>query len=226
LEKAAASTGKMYGKPQLPFSFNFLGYQTDIASILQDMDVMIYLLNPYHYGTAENALIEAMAMGVIPIVLDNPCERHIVCDGVTGFIVRNATELRNRIDYIVDHPEIRKRISENAIKDVRASYTYKKSSQEFELIYQDVMNIEKHKHDFTKVFGTTPVEWFKSFQEYPDAYHEEEDTGNIYNLPYTVTRSGNQYKDAIMFAETKGSVKHFSKYFPEDKLLQEWSKQL
>ena len=63
---------KKAGHPNL---LEFVGYKEDIASELAKLDVLIYLLNPFHYGTAENALLEAMSMGVPPIVLNNPAEK-------------------------------------------------------------------------------------------------------------------------------------------------------
>lgn len=63
------------------------GYQAAVAKELAGFDVLAYLLNPLHYGTTENALLEAMAMGVVPVVLDNPAERHLVAHLQTGLVV-------------------------------------------------------------------------------------------------------------------------------------------
>ena len=66
----------------------FRGYTDDIEAELKNLDVMIYLLNPEHYGTSENALLEGMAMGVVPIVLKNAAECEIVEDRVTGLCLK------------------------------------------------------------------------------------------------------------------------------------------
>jgi hypothetical protein len=49
------------GKPDL---LQFEGFTAQPAQFLASINVLPYLLNPGHYGTAENALLEAMARGL------------------------------------------------------------------------------------------------------------------------------------------------------------------
>jgi glycosyltransferase involved in cell wall biosynthesis len=55
------------------------------------------LLNPYHYGTAENILLEAISAGVVPIVLNNPAEMALVEDRKNGFIVSGVKDFSDLI---------------------------------------------------------------------------------------------------------------------------------
>ena len=80
--------------------FEFRGYSTDIAAELKAINVLAYLLNPEHYGTTENALLEAMAVGIVPIVLDNPAERHIIEDNRTGLIVSTPSEFSKAVYWL------------------------------------------------------------------------------------------------------------------------------
>lgn len=66
--------------------FTFTGKVDDVAPYLAEMDVFAYPLRPDHYGTCEIALGEAMAAGVVPVVMDNPAERTIIVDGKSGYI--------------------------------------------------------------------------------------------------------------------------------------------
>ena len=75
---------------------DFRGYTTDVASELRAINVMAYLLNPQHYGTAENALLEAMTMGIVPVVLDNPAERKLSSTCAPGCSFVRQTNLRMR----------------------------------------------------------------------------------------------------------------------------------
>ena len=52
----------------------FTGYiekQEELIKELSKINVLAYILNPRHYGTTENALLETMSMGIVPIVLNN-----------------------------------------------------------------------------------------------------------------------------------------------------------
>ena len=69
--------------------FDFLGQVSDVASQLATFDAFGYPLAPYHYGTGEQALIEALAVGVPPVVLGNGAEQHVVLDGVTGIVAED-----------------------------------------------------------------------------------------------------------------------------------------
>lgn len=83
----------------------FKGYCTDIAAELTTFNIMPYILNPMHYGTTENALLEAMAMGVVPIVLNNPAEKCLVEHKQTGLIVQTPNEFGQAITWLQEHPE-------------------------------------------------------------------------------------------------------------------------
>lgn len=211
-------------KLSLTNSVHILGHCKNPESTMLHMDFMVYLLNPFHYGTAENALVEAMAIGVVPIVLGNPAEMCIVKDKTTGLVMRDASpeSFTDILDWIIAKPTEVAKIRERCIRVSRLLYNYRETADQFEYLYSKVMKEPKKTFDFTQIFGNEPHNWFKSFQEYPDSYHEE-DTGSVYNLPYSVSRSGNPCKDAVIFAEGKGSVKNYARYFPEDKLLREWS---
>jgi len=79
-----------------PEYFNFVGKVDDVAPYLAEMDVFLYPLREGHWGTAEQALGEAMSAGVVPVVLNNPCEKHILGDN-TGFIAYDE-----RLEYVVE----------------------------------------------------------------------------------------------------------------------------
>ena len=98
---------------------------------LADADIFFYPLQRDHYGTAENALVEAMSLGLAPLVLDNPAEKAIVHDGKTGFVASSIEEIGSLLEMLLLLPDVREKISRNAIhchcgdsntRDVRAGF--------------------------------------------------------------------------------------------------------
>jgi glycosyltransferase involved in cell wall biosynthesis len=64
----------------------FCGYAIDKLPILSECSYFFYPLNKKHYGTTENALLEGMLAGTLPLVRDNATERKIVGDDLMGYL--------------------------------------------------------------------------------------------------------------------------------------------
>ncbi len=185
------------GKPDLT---EFKGYTTDPATTLSTLDVFVYLLNPLHYGTAENVLLEAMSLGVVPIVLNNAAESAIVENGETGLVIRNPKEFAAVVEWLVHNLNDRKRMSKNAAKKIAKRYSPEIMSQTMISFYNQIIPYSKCKVDFRSVLGKDPYDWYMACQE-----------NN--NDEFTVANGTANYE---AFEETKGSLKHFLSYFSED----------
>jgi glycosyltransferase involved in cell wall biosynthesis len=59
-------------------AFSFMGMCLNIEEIIPTFSVFGYPLNEKHFGTCEQVLGEVMAVGIMPVVLDNPSEKYIV----------------------------------------------------------------------------------------------------------------------------------------------------
>ncbi|WP_227816943.1 glycosyltransferase family 4 protein [Nitrogeniibacter aestuarii] len=188
------------------------GFTHDIAGTLSHFDVLAYLLNPQHYGTAENALLEAMAMGVVPVVLDNPAERQLVEHERTGLIVRTPSEFADAMDRLATTPGLRATLSAQAAAYVRKRFDIAVTANALHAHYAAVLDEDKRSIDFRSVFGTTPAQWFMACQ-HPDTW-----------TPDALGRAGTGSAHAQLEA-TKGSVFHYRDHFPEDAQLAGWARQ-
>ena len=189
------------GRPHL---LKFLGYRNDVAAELAQLDVLIYLLNPNHYGTAENTLLEAMAMGVVPIVLDNPSERHIVEHNRTGRVVHTPEDLARDLVWLAASETDRAKLAKAAASSVRERYTYTQMANAFDHHYQNLITRKKRSHAFRDIFGPTPADWFLAFQ--PD---------NSYFSRDKETTAPPASEHPELYQRTKSSVFHFLDYFPQ-----------
>ena len=199
-----------------PGMLNFRGYTKDIASELASINVLAYLLNPEHYGTTENALIEAMAMGIVPIVLNNPAERLIVEDHITGLIVNTPEEFAGAVNWLAENPKKRQIIGMQAAEVVRGRFTARKMETSLNSHYKECASFEKQRVSFTDILGTDPADWFLSCQGNTAIFSEY---GSL-----DVELGG--YSTYGLFEQTKGTVFHFHKYFPDNQRLDQWSKKL
>jgi hypothetical protein len=58
--------------------FEILGPIDDVPALMSRLDVFAYPLNPQHYGTGEQVLLEAVAAGAVPVVLGTENEQEIL----------------------------------------------------------------------------------------------------------------------------------------------------
>lgn len=192
------------------------GYRADIAKELAGFDVMAYLLNPLHYGTTENALLEAMAMGVVPIVLNNPAERCLVTHLETGVVVDSPMAFAEALDWLAAHPDERARMSANAAHTVRTRFAVGRTVDGLMTHYRAVLNEEKRSYDFRPIFGREPADWFRACQgeegwRFSDSDASKRATGR---------------SPSFLYEKNKGSVFHYRAIYPSDARLAHWARKL
>jgi len=208
--EALEARARAVGRPDL---FELRGYREDVAAELGALDVLLYLLNPRHYGTTENALLEAMALGVVPIVLDNPVERLIVRHEETGFVAAAAADVAACGARLATEPDLLPRLAAAAAADVRSRFDPARTEAQLDRHYREVMALPPRVIPFREVFGDTPAEWFRRTQEDPSAFGAD---GSV-----RVPESDDAR--ASLVEPTKGSVHHFYRHFPTDPLLARWA---
>ncbi len=201
------------GRPGL---VEFAGYKEDVAGELAGLDVLAYLLNPRHYGTAENALLEAMAMGVVPVVLNNPVEKKIVTHGQTGLVVASPSEFKDAIRFLTLNPSQRAALSERAAQESRITFTGRNLLQSFSQQYEAISAEPKKETNFHEIFGTSPAEWFLACQDNP----------SFFGTDGTLSMQENMSVPHDLLEKSKSSVFHYHKYFPNDQVIRKWTEEL
>ena len=152
---------------QHPARVIFMGETDKPAAALADADIFFYPLQPDHYGTAENALVEAMSLGLVPVVLDNPAEMAIVRDGETGFVATSVEDCASILDMLLASPDLRERVGANAARHIAETRTAAHSVRDFMILWLGVLAEEPRRCDFRAVVGETPADWFLATQRLP-----------------------------------------------------------
>lgn len=147
-----------------PERVEFRGRTSDPVAALASADIFFYPLQRDHYGTAENALVEAMSLGLAPLVLDNPAEKAIVRDGQTGFVASSIEEIGSLLEMLLLLPDMREKISRNAIRAMAETRTPATSAQDFMILWLAMLAEPARVCDFASAIGSTPAEWFLSTQ--------------------------------------------------------------
>jgi glycosyltransferase involved in cell wall biosynthesis len=152
-----------------PERIHLCGQTADSVAALSEADIFFYPLQPDHYGTAENALVEAMSIGLTPVVLNNPAERAIVRDGETGFVAQSIEDCVSLLQMLLLLPELRDQISRNAVRHVAENLTPAQSALEFMILWLGLLGEPAKNCDFLTVVGDSPADWFLATQCLPGA---------------------------------------------------------
>lgn len=161
-----------------PDRVQFMGRTSDPAAALANADIFFYPLQRDHYGTAENALVEAMSLGLVALVLDNPAEKAIVHDGKTGFVASSIEEIGSLLEMLLLLPDVREKMSCNAIRAMAETRIPAMSAQDFMILWFGMLAEPARVCDFTSAIGSTPAEWFLSTQQIPGAAWAPQNTGD------------------------------------------------
>lgn len=207
LQQAATAAG-------LGDCLKLLGYIHDVGNVLKNYDIFVYLLNPLHYGTTENALLEAMAMGVVPIVLNNPAERNLVQHMETGLIVNSPDEFADAVAWMSSHAKECRAMSMQAAAQTRQRFAIGHTLDKLTRHYRAVLTEDKRPVDFRPVFGTQPGDWFRRCQG--------EESWRFTDQPTSPNAEGPHF----LFERNKSSVFHYARTFPDDLRLARWAQAL
>lgn len=114
------------------------GHTLDPMSVLAEADIFFYPLRGGHYGTGENALVEAMSMGLAPVVLDNPAETKIVANGKCGFVAHTVDECVSCLRRLVQEPSLREEMGARAAREVQTK-SPARSANEFVALWASLI---------------------------------------------------------------------------------------
>jgi len=208
--------------------FDFTGPISNIRDYLAIFDVFGYPLSPYHYGTCDQVLQEAMAAGVVPVVLANPMESYMVQNGVTGIVAKNEDEYIKALQNLYYNHELRNLLSKNAKKYAIHKFSLRKLINDWERVFNEVLifprkvrkwRIDKDKKDISPkdVFLESLGDYGKDFSSYCNAKNNKEKKEAIEKIKKLA-------KFPNWRSETKGTVHHYHSFFPQDKYLSLFSK--
>ncbi|MCJ2134415.1 glycosyltransferase family 4 protein [Methylobacterium sp. J-026] len=185
-----------------PGRVRFEGYADRPANVLADLDLFVYLLAPGHYGTGENALVEAMSAGAVPIVWGNPAEAAIVSDGETGRVVRSGEDFVATMAELSAAPARLARLSAAARIEAARRHSPAATALALADAYRAALSGTKRSRPFHEILGLDARAWFES---------------SVAEL-----MSEGAVRLVASLAAAKGSLAHFRACFPADPSLAGW----
>lgn len=115
----------------------FLGYRTDVQNLMSQLDLVV--LSSLWEGLPLTP-IEAFSVGktVVATAVDGTIE--IVRDGIDGYLVepRNDIQIAEKIQVLIEHPEIRKRMESQAVQRFQDEFSFENLKQKYLEFYEEL----------------------------------------------------------------------------------------
>lgn len=195
----------------------FTGFMADVPALMGGFDAFGYLLNPAHYGTTENVLLEAMACGLPVVALRQNVEQYIV-PPEAGVLVESAEEYAQRLEELWKNPARREELGRAARDHVLTRYHSGENTARFREACRQAASAPERAHSFA-FLGNSPWAWFLYFL----------DGRNRALLEAAQDLNGPPVREAlrecspILREERKSSLRHFAAVYPEDAVLRGFS---
>ena len=121
--------------------FDFQVKVNDIAKFHRYSDIFGYPLKSDHYGTAEQALLEAMGAGIPPVVLDNHAEKYLIEDGRTGLVASSIDQYADLVSFLIENPEFRLKLGHNARHYAADEFAAYKTMEKLHSTYNEIASL-------------------------------------------------------------------------------------
>lgn len=130
---------KLVARSPYAENIHLFGWLRRLPWVLKNVDVSV--LPSLEREGLPRAILEAMIVGVVPIVTNVGGNPELVVDGESGFVVEpaNADAIRDRILRLYNDRELHRRMSAAARQRVLTEFTVEKTARETIAVYRDLV---------------------------------------------------------------------------------------
>lgn len=191
---------------------HFEGFVDNVNEWLIRFDIFGYPLNPYHFGTTENSILEAMSVGLPVVLLNQATEKYIVTQNEDGILADGVDGYVSSVVQLVQNEKLRKKLGLTAAHNVQKKFSFETNLEHFQKMVKETASLQPQKIGFANIMGNSPFNWFLS------AVHSED----------RMILEKHQYDkmQPILLEKSKSSILHFAISYPTDDKLQEYKKEV
>jgi glycosyltransferase involved in cell wall biosynthesis len=213
----------------LPPGLNYLGYVTENEKleVLTESKIFAYPLARHHYATCDQSIQEAMALGCVPVVLNNPMESFMVEHGVTGLVASDTESFSRYCQLLLSDNSLREKLAQQGMDFARQEYSLSRLARKWKSVFFEMMQTSARVREPestslarrlrpSEVFMTSLGNHAGPFRAWVEAKnHKERMVAEAQISCLTAFPNWT--------SPTKSSVHHYFRWFPEDATLARWS---
>lgn len=194
--------------------------------LMSSFDILLYPLAKDHYGTCDQVIQESMALGVVPVVLNNQMESYMIENGVTGLIAQDVDDFVLKIKELVSNMELRKKLRKNVMEFAKNKYRISDMAELWDVEFKSIMRKPKRLHStLSNAMGRKlePNEIFINSLGFEGGLFELHKKALTFEeVKIWSTQISSFYSSPKWASPTKSSPKHFAQFFPDDYWLKVW----
>lgn len=124
---------------------NIIGNKWSLKSEVEllshfDIGIMPLIDNEWSRGKGGYKILQYMAMGIPSVVSPVGINKELIIDGENGFLASDSKEWVEKLNYLIENPNIRLRMGESARKIAIAKYSFSAYFPIFEKHLSDLIN--------------------------------------------------------------------------------------
>ena len=197
-------------------SFQAVGYVKDVPALLDSLDIFLYPLNPTHFATTENSILEAMAMKLPVVLMNQSTERTIITHLKDGILADGEEDIVKWVHRLAIDPDLREQLGNCARDTVLKHRDADRNIINFHSVVAKITGTEKRVLVWPEYVGHSPWEWFLNAVRPDMRPYFKETSQELENVKLFLRAM------PIFTEPSKGSILHFYKTFPDDPILLKW----
>ncbi|PKP02396.1 MAG: glycosyltransferase family 1 protein [Bacteroidetes bacterium HGW-Bacteroidetes-6] len=135
----SAEIKKLVEKSPLKDRIIFTGYRNDSLELVKSSDV--FVLSSLYGEAINKSVIEAMSVGVAPIITDIPGNQGLVIDGESGLVIprKDPKAIAKAIERLFRNPDEKKKLAFGAKNHIACNYHIDKSIDQLHRYYVELL---------------------------------------------------------------------------------------
>jgi glycosyltransferase involved in cell wall biosynthesis len=131
---------KLIDKSPLKNNIHLLGYRSDVLQVVKSADA--FVLASITGEAITKAVIEAMSMGICPLITDISGNKNLVVDNVSGRVVRSKDPkaLAEAMIELSQNPQAAKQFGTMAVEQIRKNLNVQDTIVKYDNLYQELFH--------------------------------------------------------------------------------------
>lgn len=209
--------------------FTFTGFVSEEEKwrLLSTFDVFAYPLAAHHYGSSDQILQEAMSVGLVPVVFNNPMESLMLDRGYAGVIAHSQSAYVEALENLYHNPILRQQLAVSAKNYALSNYSVAKLEQQWNQLFAETLTLPKTEKKWSIALAPEQITakdvFLESLGDYGQPFVDYCAATDESAKEQAISAIKNLAQSPNWRSVSKGTAHQYHDFFPADEYLALWS---